>query len=66
LPIFGLPHQPSTINARPLSEVQDPGVVFRFFATLAGRVKSFGANPIFALEGEQVFFERVNVREQFS
>ena len=61
VPVLGLEGQPGFVNARPFPKIQNPIIVLWFFPTGESRIEGFGANPIFALKGQQFFFQRVNV-----
>jgi hypothetical protein len=63
--IFGLPRQPGAIHTGPFSEFHDPRLVLRFLALSVGGIKNLGANAVLALEGKQLFFQRVDVGQQF-
>ncbi|RJQ59472.1 MAG: hypothetical protein C4530_09215 [Desulfobacteraceae bacterium] len=59
--ILRLSCEPSAIDTRPFAKIEHPTVILRFFATHVSRIKNFGANAIFALEGQKLLFEGMNV-----
>jgi hypothetical protein len=61
VPVVGLEGQPGFVNACPFPKIQNPIIFLGFLPTGESRLEGFGANPIFALKGQQFFFQRVNV-----
>jgi hypothetical protein len=63
-PVLRLARQPSAANPGPLREIEDPSRVLRLLALDVGGIEGLRPNAVLALEGKQLFLQRVDVCQQ--